>query len=200
MGDRFPHRLLSGKRLVGPGGRTTELTANEWTPAEAERRITAEVVEWMYIFDPQGRQIARFRGTVAEVDLSDELTLRTRGLYSGSVLKDYLIVHNHPRTAAVSSFPPSPSDLCLTIERDLRQFVVVSGKTRYVVRRIGHAWPLDEDLIQQLIRDIRRELAVSPGEVDEALHVRVARQQTVLERLHRDGWIDYEQSEQTGNA
>jgi hypothetical protein len=57
---REPIRL---PRRVGLGGRTVEYAPNRWTPEEVERRFADEPVEWLYVFDPSGRQIARFRGT-----------------------------------------------------------------------------------------------------------------------------------------
>jgi hypothetical protein len=109
--------------------------------AEAERRIADEPVELLYVFDPAGRQIARFRGTADEGDLSDGLKERTRGLYGEPLLRDHLLVHNHPQIAVgfdiVTSFPPSPTDLLMIVALDVRELIVISGGTRYTARRPG---------------------------------------------------------------
>ena len=68
-------------RHVGIGGRTEEFLPNDLTPALAERRLDLEVVEWLYVYDPSVIQIARFRGTANEVDLSDELKSADRSVW-----------------------------------------------------------------------------------------------------------------------
>jgi hypothetical protein len=194
---RGPIRL---PRRVGPGGRTTEYLPNDWSPEEVERRIVGEPVEWLYVFDPLGRQVARFRGTSDEVDLSDELKRRSQGLYGQAVLRDHLIVHNHPPmsdAAGSLSYPPSPSDLLMAVERDLQELIVVSHVDRYSIRRPGEHWPTDEDELARIVgaiqRDQRRELGPAPGTRRSA----VDRWRSVLKRLSDERWIGYERTHQT---
>jgi hypothetical protein len=196
---RGPIRL---PRRVGPGGRTTEYAPNDWPSEEVERRIAGEPVEWLYVFDPRGRQIARFRGTTGFVDLSDELKARSQGLYGTSVLRSHLVVHNHPAIVgkdAVSSFPPSPSDLIFAVERDLQVLTVVSGAWRYVVRRPGENWPTDEFDLQRLLDAATEELDELYGVVEETAEGSSRRLRMILRRLAEEGWIRYEQSLSAGS-
>jgi hypothetical protein len=189
-------------RRVGPGGRTTEYPPNEWPPEEVERRIVGEAVEWLYVFDPLGRQVARFRGTADFVDLSEELKARAAGLYGESVLRNHLIVHNHPVTLgrdAVSSFPPSPSDLFMAVERDIRELRVVSGGWRYVVQRPGDDWPTDEYELKRLFDAATEELNEIFGFAEETAEGGVRRLQLKLHRLAGEGWISYEQTISAGS-
>jgi hypothetical protein len=189
---REPIRL---PRRVGPGGRTVEYAPNRWTPDEVERRIADEPVEWLYVFDRSGRQIARFRGTPDDVDLSDELKARTEGMYGESLLRNHTMVHNHPPVTggdAVPSLPPSPSDLLLAVEGDLRELVVVSGGWRYSVRRPGAHWPTDEYDMHRIISAKQAELLREFGPVEAFPAAPAARQVLVLERLAQEGWIEYE--------
>jgi hypothetical protein len=159
-----------------------------------------ERVEWLYVFDPRGRQIARFRGTADAVDLSDELKERRGGSYGQPRLKHHQIVHNHPPTAAVPSFPPSPSDLAMAVACDLASLVVVSGRTRYLVARPGTAWPMDETLLVDLVEAAYRELREALGDLGRSEQRRVGQQRLILERLARDGWIDYVQTERLSDV
>jgi hypothetical protein len=188
-------RLL---RWVGFDGLTAEFVPNDLTPPQAEEAIAQEPVEWMYVFDPQGRQVARFRGTPDKVDLSDDLKQRTGalGLYGESVIKDHLIVHNHPPKAEpdpVATFPPSSSDLLMAVDRDLRALIVVSGGVRYDVRRPGQVWPIDEDLMASLLVETGYALDLSEGPFAETLRGRTDRHRHRLLRLHKLGVIDYEE-------
>jgi hypothetical protein len=197
--SRTPIRL---PRRIGPVGRTTEYSPNDWTPAEVARRIAYEPIEWLYVFDPRGRQIARFRGTSGFVDLNDELKAHSQGLYGESVLRNHLVVHNHPVTTgrdAVPSFPASPSDLIFAVERDLREIVVVSGDWRYVVRRPGDCWPTDEHSLLQIIIEIGANLDRAAGSTEGTPVAAVRRLRAILRRLAEEGWIDYESSLSTGS-
>jgi hypothetical protein len=184
-------------RRVGPGGRTTEYPPNDWSPEEVERRIAGEAVEWLFVFDPLGRQVARFRGTPDEVDLSDELKARSHGLYGAPILSDHLVVHNHPVTVgrdAVSSFPPSPLDVFFAIERDLRELVVVSGHQRYAVRRPGDHWLTDEHDLSRIIGEMRPLIERDDDPSDKSQGAVIRRLRLILHRLAEEGWIDYESS------
>jgi hypothetical protein len=188
-------RLL---RWVGFDGLTVEFVLNDLTPPRAEEEIAQESVEWMYVFDPHGRQVARFRGTADRVDLSDDLKQRTGalGLYGESVIKDHLIVHNHPPRSGpdpVDTFPPSSSDLLMAVDRDLRALIVVSGGIRYEVRRPGQVWPIDEDLMASLLVEIGNTLDVSEGPFAETSHGRTERHRRRLQRLQDLGVIEYEE-------
>ena len=167
-----------------------------------ERRIRDEAVEWLYVFDRVGTQIARFRGTEEAVDFSDELKGASGGLYGTPVLSGHLFVHNHPvrfEGRSVVDFPPSPSDLLTAIERDLRAFVVVSGRRRYLLSRPGTNWPSDEHLMLNLIRFLEREFnRTIDGDLDSLL-MRIQRQRFVLEHLSHEGWIGYEQTIHSGD-
>jgi hypothetical protein len=194
---RGPIRL---PRRVGPGGRTTEYPPNEWSPEEVERRIVGEPVEWLYVFDPLGRQVARFRGTSDEVDLSDELKQRSQGLYGQPVLRDHLIVHNHPPmsdAAGMLSYPPSPSDLLMIVERDLRELIVVSHEDRYRIRRPGDYWPTDEDELARILEASQNDQRQTHDPRQGTRRSAIARWRAVLEKLSDDGWIGYEQTHQT---
>ena len=185
-------------RRVGVGGRTEEFLPDQLTPAAAQISLAAEPVEWPYVFDQADRQVARFRGTTDQVDLSDELKARTGalGLYGDAVLKDHLIVHNHPpRTGSdpVASFPPSPADLAMAVECDLRSLIVLSGDSRYEIRRPGPAWPFDEDVLQELIDDIRAELDAAEVKADATSAGLAFRHRRVLERMNELRFVDYEQ-------
>jgi hypothetical protein len=128
-GDAASQSSARPLRWVGVDRQTAEYLPNDLTPAQVETAIAPESVEWMYVFDPGGRQIARFRGTPDKVDLSDDLKRRTGalGLYGDPMLKDHLIVHNHPPETDVESFPLSRADLLFAVTRDLSRFVVVTG-------------------------------------------------------------------------
>jgi hypothetical protein len=154
-------------RRVGHGGRTTEYPPNDWSPEEVERRIAGEPVEWLYVFDPHGRQIARFRGTADEVDLSDELKGRVGGLYGQPVLRNHLLIHNHPPTlvasSGVASFPPSPTDLLTILELDIQQLIVISGGIRFTLGRPGGVWPTDEHEMNRLLERTAEKLRQQLG-------------------------------------
>ena len=184
-------------RWVGVGGRTAEFRPNSLTPAHAEDVLARELLEWMYVYDPDDRQVARFRGTADEVDLSDELKARVGafGLYGESVIKDHRIVHNHPLTigpGAIASFPPSPADLAMMVERDLHVLFVVSGDIQYVVRRPLSGWSFDETELKELLDDIDNVLDRIEGNADPTRPGEVERQQRRLEWLRDMRLVDYE--------
>jgi len=191
MGDPDrPHRRF------GIRGRSEQLPPDDLTPEQAEEAIAWQPLEWLYVFDPFDRQIARFRGEADGVDLSDQFMARSGplGLYGESVLKDHLIVHNHPPATEhdlVVSFPPSSSDLLVTVERDLRALIVVSGSSRYEVRRPGPNWPYDEDLLAAAIAELGVALDATLGPFPMTLAGRVERQRRRLERLHELGVVHY---------
>ena len=197
--SREPIRL---PRRIGPRGRTTEFPTNGWSSTEVERRITDESVEWLYVFDPQGQQIARFRGTPDRVDLSEELKGRAGGLYGDPLLIDHLLVHNHPpvtdEPGAIALFPPSPTDLLTVVELGVRELVVISGGTRYTVRRPGEVWPTDEYEMSRLFdaatERLRLELGATGGTQADAAR----RLSAILTRLSEEGWIDYGWTERAG--
>lgn len=185
------------RRRVGPGGRTTRHPPDRLSPADAEARLANEPNEWLYVYAPDGRQIARFEGTANNVDLSTDLMGFTGDGPPRSVLRDHLIVHNHPATSGVdrvATYPPSTDDLALIVERDMRELVVVSGSYRYAVRRPGAHWLGDEELYRGVIDAIRDALAGELGPAARTAADAAARQQLVLARLHDAGWIDYERS------
>ena len=151
----------------------------------------------MYIFAPDGRQVARFRGTADNVDLSLELMDYKDDVPPASVIRHHLIVHNHPPSFGlepVSTYPPSSDDLALIVDRDLREFVVVSGRYRYVVRRPGEHWRGDAAFYRSEVQDTAQALAAELGPVGLTTADAAERQLRILERLHRRGWIDYEQT------
>jgi hypothetical protein len=150
-------------RRVGVGARTEEFPPNDLTLEGAERAIADEPVEWLYVFGPDGRQIARFRGTEDEVSISDELAARLGplGLYGGPVLKDCMIVHNHPREPNDEVLPLSPTDLFFAITHDLDRLVVVSSGDRFELRRPGNSWPLDDTEVMPLFQEFLEEAAAS---------------------------------------
>jgi hypothetical protein len=98
-------------RRVGRNLETEEYAPDDLTVAEVERVIADAAREWLYVFSPEGRQIARFRGTSSHVAVSDDLARRSgpQGLYGDPVMKDFVIVHNHPAGATSATFPLSPS-------------------------------------------------------------------------------------------
>jgi hypothetical protein len=196
-------RPLPRPRRVGPRGRTVELPPNGWTVEEVERRLAWELDEWLYVFDPKGQQIARFRGTEEAVDFSDELKRNIGGLYGASVLRDHTFVHNHPvrgDVERVTTHPPSPSDLLAAVERDLQQMIVVSGNARHVLRRPGDAWPADEHLMHEIVGLLAQEFDQSVGSGGGDLGGGVRRLEFILTRLNAEGWIDYERTIPAWNA
>jgi hypothetical protein len=126
-------------RRIGRNQETEEYSPDGLTPSEAEQAIVTEPLEWLYVFAPDGRQLARFRGTGSTVSISDDLAARTgpHGLNGEPVLKDCTIVHNHPPESGVDSHPLSPSDLLFAVTHDLSRFIVVAGRYRYELRRPG---------------------------------------------------------------
>jgi hypothetical protein len=114
-----------------------------------------------------------------------------------SVIQHHLIVHNHPPSFGldpVSTYPPSSDDLTLVVDRDLREIVVVSGRYRYVVRRSGDDWRGDAWLNRGEIDDTAQRLEAELGPTGPATADAAERQHRILERLDRNGWIDYERT------
>jgi hypothetical protein len=158
-----------------------------------EARIADAPNEWLYVYAPDGR----FEGTPDNIDLSPELKGFTVDVPPRPVLRDHLIVHNHPPTAgpdAVVTYPPSDDDLALIIDREAQEYVVVSGRYRYVVRRPGPHWIGDGQRYRGVIDVLRDALANELGPAVRTAADAAARQQLVLARLCEGGWIDYERS------
>ena len=193
----MPWNPIRRRRRTGPGGRTTRHPPDGLLPADAEARLAEEPNEWMYVYAPAGRRRGRFEGTPDNVDLSADFMRFTDDAPPRSVLRDHLVVHNHPPTLgphAVASYPPSPRDLALMVDRDLREFVVVSGRYRYAVGRPGEHWIGDEGLYRDELDAIRATLAVEIGPAAPTAAGAAARQHLILERLRARGWIDYERT------
>ena len=170
------------------------------SPDEAEARIAGAPNEWMYVYDPDGRQRGRFEGTPNNVDLSTELIAVPDGAPSQSLLRDHLIVHNHPPTLfgrdPVSSYPPSPADLGLAGDRDLRELVVVSDGYRFALRRPEGGWKGDAATYAVALESAGAALDIELGPTGSTAAAAAARQHALLERLRRDGWIEYERTDQ----
>ena len=151
----------------------------------------------MYVYAPDGRQVARFRGTADNVDLGPELMGYTDDVPPASPIRNHLVIHNHPPSFGldpVSTYPPSSDDLALIVDRDLREFVVVSGRYRYVVRRPGEDWRGDAGIYRREVDDTTQALEAELGPVGPTTAYAAERQHRILERLHRNGWIDYERT------
>jgi hypothetical protein len=180
-------------RRVGAHRETEELPPNALTVEEAERAVAFEPVEWLYIFAPDGRQIARFRGTRETVSISDELARRTssHGLYGDPVLKDCVVVHNHPQNLGEEAFPLSPTDLFFAVTHDLSRFIVVTGGDRFELRRPGRIWPLDDSDVMPLFREIVDTDAQNEGPTGEMHPSLVRRNVRAFERMHERGLIGF---------
>jgi hypothetical protein len=163
---------------------------------EAERAIANEVHELLYIFTPDGRQIARFRGTTDHVAVSDEIAQRSGslGLYGDPVMKDFVIVHNHPIETGSVSFPLSPSDLVFAVAHDLSRLVVISGKLRYELRRPGEAWPLDATDVHETFSEMIDQVAEQEGTTQQTPFALVQMNLRAFQLLHERRWINFEAS------
>jgi hypothetical protein len=196
-----PWHPFRRRRRIGPGGRTIHHPPDRLSPAEAEERIAREPNEWLYVYAPDGRQIGRFEGTPDNVDLSPDLMGFTDDEPPRSVLQDCLVVHSHPpnqRLDSVAMFPPSADYLMLVVDRDVREWIVVSGAYRYVIRRPGAHWIGDDQVYRIAFAAIREELATELGPAEQSPAEAVARQHLILARLRDNGWIDYERSARPG--
>jgi hypothetical protein len=190
-------RPFGRRRRVGPGARTTEFPPDDLSPADAESRIADDRSEWMYVYAPDGRQVARFRGTADNVDLSPELMGYTDDVPPASLIRDHLIVHNHPPSFGldpVSTYPPSSDDLALAVDRNLRAFVVLSGRYRYVVQRPADGWRGDEGLYLDEVQAAHVALSEVLGPAGPTSADASRRQHFILERLRERGWIGYERT------
>lgn len=126
--------------------------------------------EWLYVYSPDGRQIARFQGTSSHVAVSDDLARRSGplGLYGDPVMKDFVIVHNHPTGAESTPLPLSPSDLVFAVAHDLSHLIVISGQQRYALRRPDEGWPFDELEVSGTLAELIDLLAETEGLVQHA--------------------------------
>ena len=113
--------------------------------------------------------------------------------------RDHAIIHNHPPVYLgpdpVASFPPSPTDLILAVDRDLAEFVVVSGPYRYSVNRPPDGWQGDAATYAVAFEEAGSELDSELGPVGPTTADAAQRQHDILERLRRDRWIAYERTE-----
>jgi hypothetical protein len=139
---------------------------NGWTIAEVERAIRNQPVEWAYVFDQNGNQIVRRRGT-------------RRTLFFGTsevpLLKDATVVHNHPiddeTPAEAMTF--SSLDIVFAIRHDLAESRVVAGDWRFTVQRPADGWPVDEDVVlavyNELLLGVNDEfvVAIAEGRITE---------------------------------
>jgi hypothetical protein len=183
-------------RRFGVRSQTEEYAPSQLSIDEAIQAIQYEQWEWLYVFDPAGKQIARFRGTEDEVAVSDELARRqrARGLYGDPVLKDCTIVHNHPSEATASAVPVSPSDLLFAVAHDLHQLIVISGRQRFDVVRPDDGWPLDESETVRAFADLVEFLEESEGVAAQTREDLARRNLRILELMRDGGLISYEQS------
>jgi hypothetical protein len=152
-------------RRVGRNLETEEYAPNGLTVDEAVRAIADAAEEWLYVFAPDGRQVARFRGTAHHVAVSDELAQRSGplGLYGDPVMKDFVIVHNHPTGTGWATFPLSPSDLAFAVAHDLSRFIVITGQRRYELHRPEDGWPFDEVEVSDTVTELVDLLADRDG-------------------------------------
>ena len=81
----------------------------------------------------------------------------------------------------------------MAVERDLLALVVMSGGIRYEVRRPGRAWPVDEDLMAQILAEVGADLDQTEGPFPETPQGRTTRHRRRLRRLHQLGVIHYEE-------
>jgi hypothetical protein len=151
--------------------RSRRLPVNGWTSEEVERRICDEEVEWADVFDHDGRQVLRKRGTADGVFfVADELPL----------LKDALLVHNHPPNHRYDPADPrfeggsfSERDLDLVLTYDIAELRAVTPGWRYVIVRPPNGWIVDPDSATSAFReqltavDIEDERAILEGTLSE---------------------------------
>jgi hypothetical protein len=181
-------------RRVGAGGRTEEFPPNDLTPEGAVQAIADATVEWLYVFGADGRQIARFRGTEDEVSISDELAARhgPLGLYGVPVLKDCMIVHNHPWEPDEEVLPISPTDLFFAVTHDLDRLVVISGSDRFELRRPGNSWPIDDTEVMPLFQEFLENAADAEDQSSPTPSFRIQRNLRAFGLMAERGLIHLE--------
>ena len=86
----------------------------------------------------------------------------------------------------------------MMVERDLRAIIVVSGDRRYVIRRPGPVWPLDEHVLADTIDDLAEDLDPVDIGTRGSLPGTVELFRRILDRLHMIGVIDYDEQARTG--
>lgn len=193
---RFP-----GRRRRDDGPRTVHLRSDRLDIAGAERAIADQDREWLYLFDPQGRQRSRSYGSGIQVSYPPAFA----GTPGGT--RDYRAVHNHPVTTLGGDrfpTPPSTSDVTSAIAFDLQEVTVVSPPYRYRVRRNrlsdgteSPTWTVTPADIEGYEEDALAESGFGPESPDFGSEgpERLARladvQHRILSDLDAARWISY---------
>jgi hypothetical protein len=128
----LPDRLRGGSRRFPP---------NRWSLEETVRNLRYAAVEWAYVFDMDGRQLFRRRGT------------RETGFFAAnelSMLRDSIVVHNHPLGPE-----EVPEALTFAVRYDVVEMRLVSIDWSFMVRRPGNGWPVDDDLMGVVLDETR---------------------------------------------
>ena len=183
-------RRLRGSRRLRP---------NNWTPEEVERRIVEEYVEWAYVFDATGHQVMRKRGTEDGVSFTADEVL---------VLKDALLVHNHPPNRRFDDGDPrteggsfSDHDLDLVLTYDIAEIRAVTPGWRYVIVRPLRGWIPDADsaaaVYGELLESVRSEdlEAIATGRMASLEYATATQAHRVMERLAVWGRFSYRREE-----
>jgi hypothetical protein len=172
---------------------TRRLPANDWSIGETEQRLADEPVEWVYVFGPDGRQRARFRGA-GDQEVTVDLP--------PAMLRDTTLVHIHVARrrrslggAPSHGEPPSIVDLTMMSRSNVRALRLVTSDAIYAIERIGATW-IDEAILREEIVDADATAeAIVEAEILEGRLDPAGREHRALEErlriLDEVGWLRY---------
>jgi hypothetical protein len=153
LGDRLRSRARAPRRYP----------PNGWTIEQTERHLVDQQVEWAVVFDTNRRQLFRLRGTRQTVSFS---------MQDVALLRDSVVVHNHPREEGerVEDLTFSLTDLICAVRFDIAEMRVVTTGWRFTLRRPEDGWPADETVIGEVYDELfAAQIVAFDGAVAEGL-------------------------------
>jgi hypothetical protein len=197
--DVLANSTLGRRPIYGSTPRTESLELDDLSPAAALDRIRDESQEYLYLYDPSGRQVFIGRGAPDRVALPHVLLSTDPANPIRPRLADYWIVHNHPLEAGRTSYPPSPLDVARLAENDMTGITIASGPSEYRLNRPPGGWYFrTEQEVNEAVAIAETNLGYrtySPAQIaaDERLH-------DILSELERLGFLEYVRTSAAGRA
>jgi hypothetical protein len=107
---------------------------------KAESYIKNRPVEFLYVYEKNGKQTARYVGSEGELNFDD----------AGKSFEGKIITHNHPDKGTIIAPFFSDNDIYQAVRNNFGEMRVVYKNIGFSVKPKGAAWATEDEIIDML--------------------------------------------------